>query len=202
VASDFMRILAGLHQLDRSRLELDESIPPDLTVAATREIDKWEGLYRFGDVAPDPMIEFGLGWLRRNVPAAAGPVVIVQGDTGPGNFLYADGRVTAVLDWELAHWGDPMEDLGWLALRPASRLLAPHRLGDRPRPGPLLPGVRGAAGRDPRSSPYRVGRPSRRSRKRADLRRAAPAAVLRGDGREPRVADAGAGRTRGAGDRR
>jgi prepilin-type processing-associated H-X9-DG protein len=63
------------------------------------------------------MIEFGLAWLRRNIPEATGPVVIVQGDTGPGNFLYADGHVTAVLDWELAHWGDPMEDLGWLALR-------------------------------------------------------------------------------------
>jgi hypothetical protein len=118
VASDFMRILAQWHQLDPARLSLDgEDIPGDLAEAATREIDKWEALYRFGDLEPDPMIEFGLAWLRRNIPPAVGPVVIVQGDTGPGNFLYADGRVTAVLDWELAHWGDPMEDLGWLALR-------------------------------------------------------------------------------------
>jgi hypothetical protein len=113
-----MRILAELHQLDPARIELgDEGMPGDLPEAARREIARWEALYRFGGTEPDPMIEFGLDWLSRNVPAAAGPVVIVQGDTGPGNFLYAAGRVTAVLDWELAHWGDPMEDLGWLALR-------------------------------------------------------------------------------------
>jgi len=43
--------------------------------------------------------------------------VLVQGDTGPGNFMYADGRVVAVVDWELAHLGDPMDDIAWLALR-------------------------------------------------------------------------------------
>jgi Phosphotransferase enzyme family len=41
----------------------------------------------------------------------------VQGDTGPGNFVYENGRVTAVLDWELCHWGDPMDDIAWLSLR-------------------------------------------------------------------------------------
>jgi aminoglycoside phosphotransferase (APT) family kinase protein len=118
VAQDFMRILAQLHQLDPTILTVPgESQPTDTQEALEREIAAWEGLYRFGDAAPDPMIEFGLDWLRRNAPPPTGPVVIVQGDTGPGNFLYQDGRVTAVLDWELAHWGDPMDDLGWLALR-------------------------------------------------------------------------------------
>jgi hypothetical protein len=56
-------------------------------------------------------------WLEANVPDYDGPVVLVQGDTGPGNFLYRDGKVTAVLDWELCHWGDPMDDLAWLSLR-------------------------------------------------------------------------------------
>ena len=40
-----------------------------------------------------------------------------QGDTGPGNFLYGDGRVKAILDFELAHWGDPMDDIAWLSWR-------------------------------------------------------------------------------------
>jgi aminoglycoside phosphotransferase (APT) family kinase protein len=44
-------------------------------------------------------------------------VVPIQSDTGPGNFMYRDGRVTAVVDWELSHWGDPMDDIAWLALR-------------------------------------------------------------------------------------
>jgi hypothetical protein len=42
---------------------------------------------------------------------------VVQGDTGPGNFMYEDGKVTAVVDWELSHFGDPMDDIAWLSLR-------------------------------------------------------------------------------------
>jgi hypothetical protein len=44
-------------------------------------------------------------------------VVLVQGDTGPGNFMYDDGRVVAVLDWEIAHLGDPYDDLAWICVR-------------------------------------------------------------------------------------
>src|SRR3546814_11453287 len=43
--------------------------------------------------------------------------VIVHGDAGPGNFLYKGNRVTALLDWELVHYGDPMADLAMLCLR-------------------------------------------------------------------------------------
>src|SRR3546814_13877110 len=43
--------------------------------------------------------------------------VIVHGDAGPGNFLYEGSRVTARLDWELVHYGDPMADLALLCLR-------------------------------------------------------------------------------------
>ena len=87
------------------------------TPGVEADIARWEGLYRFGDPPKDPTIEFGLAWLKANIPDADIDPVVVQGDTGPGNFLYADGHITAVLDWELAHFGDPMEDLGWLALR-------------------------------------------------------------------------------------
>ena len=51
------------------------------------------------------------------MPDYDGPVVFVQGDTGPGNFMYENGKVTAVVDWELAHYGDPMDDIAWLSLR-------------------------------------------------------------------------------------
>jgi hypothetical protein len=43
--------------------------------------------------------------------------VLVQGDTGPGNFIYSGSRVQAVTDWELAHLGDPMEDLALIRSR-------------------------------------------------------------------------------------
>jgi Phosphotransferase enzyme family len=55
--------------------------------------------------------------LEANIPAYEGPTVLVQGDTGPGNFMYRNGKVTAVVDWELAHFGDPMDDIAWLSLR-------------------------------------------------------------------------------------
>jgi hypothetical protein len=56
-------------------------------------------------------------WLRRNIPAPPTRPALVQGDTGPGNFVYVDDRVSAILDWECAHFGDPMEDLGHLFSR-------------------------------------------------------------------------------------
>jgi hypothetical protein len=43
--------------------------------------------------------------------------VIVQGDTGPGQFIYRDGKVAAIVDWEYAHWGCPMEDLAEIRQR-------------------------------------------------------------------------------------
>lgn len=117
VARDFMRRLAALHAVDPARVDLPGEPRGSVRECVQHEIARWERLYRFGDPAPDPVLEFGFDWLRRHLPDADGPPVVVQGDTGPGNFLYRDGRVTAVLDWELAHLGDPMEDLAWLALR-------------------------------------------------------------------------------------
>ncbi len=117
VARDFIGHLAALHRLDPGELQI-----PALGRASTarehvhRELDTWQALYQ-AHPRGDPLIEFSLEWLRRNVPEYERPVVLVQGDTGPGNFLYADGKVQAILDWELAHWGDPMDDIAWLSLR-------------------------------------------------------------------------------------
>jgi aminoglycoside phosphotransferase (APT) family kinase protein len=119
VARDFMRQLALLHRSDAGAVapvELGrvQTIPEH--VVAERAI--WERMYR-DTGRSDPLIELGLVWLARNIPAVEAPVVLVHGDAGPGNFLYTDGAVTALLDWELAHLGDPMEDLAWLSMRTA-----------------------------------------------------------------------------------
>jgi aminoglycoside phosphotransferase (APT) family kinase protein len=117
-ARDFMTKLAALHALDASVLDLP-LFPPVCTIAdAVRaELDEWERVLveRGGDL--DPALLFSLRWLRDNIPPYDGPPVLVQGDTGPGNFMYLGGRVTAVVDWELAHLGDPMDDVAWLSLR-------------------------------------------------------------------------------------
>jgi aminoglycoside phosphotransferase (APT) family kinase protein len=117
-ASDFMTKLAALHSLDASALSLP-AFPTATTVAeaVVAELDEWDGLLAARGGTPDPALVFSLRWLRDHIPAYDGPPVLVQGDTGPGNFMYADGRVTAVVDWELAHLGDPMDDIAWLSLR-------------------------------------------------------------------------------------
>ncbi|MGH3556057.1 MAG: phosphotransferase family protein [Mycobacterium sp.] len=116
IAREFMSKLAALHRVDPARVDIDEPRRP-LRACVEADIARWEALYRFGDPPKDLTVEFGLAWLKANIPDVDIDPVIVQGDTGPGNFLYAHGHITAVLDWELAHFGDPMADLGWLALR-------------------------------------------------------------------------------------
>lgn len=133
VAADFMRILAALHAIDASSIPLprgDSSAP--LQALVDEEITRWEDFYRSGTAPEDPLVEFGLRWLRAHKPDADGPVVLVQGDTGPGNFLYEPDGVTAVLDWELAHFGDPHDDLAWVSTRAVQEPFTdfPSRLRD------------------------------------------------------------------------
>ena len=85
--------------------------------AVVAELDEWERVLAARGGTPDPALLFSLRWLRDHIPPYDGPPVLVQGDTGPGNFMYLGGRVTAVVDWELAHLGDPMDDIAWLSLR-------------------------------------------------------------------------------------
>ncbi|HEX4434381.1 MAG TPA: phosphotransferase family protein [Acidimicrobiales bacterium] len=117
-ARDFMTKLAALHSLDAPSMDLP-AFPPVRTVAdaVVAELDEWDQVLAGRGGAPDPALAFSLRWLRRHIPDYDGPPVLVQGDTGPGNFMYLDGRVTAVVDWELAHLGDPMDDIAWLSLR-------------------------------------------------------------------------------------
>ncbi len=117
-ARDFMTKLAALHGLHASTLCLP-AFPSVTTVADAvhAELDEWDRVLADRGGTPDPALAFSLRWLRRHIPPYDGPPVLVQGDTGPGNFMYSGGRVTAVVDWELAHLGDPMDDIAWLSLR-------------------------------------------------------------------------------------
>jgi aminoglycoside phosphotransferase (APT) family kinase protein len=70
-----------------------------------------------------PALELGARWLALH-PAPPGPRVTVHGDFRMGNLLVGPEGLRAVLDWELAHAGDPAEDLGWLSA-PAWRFGGP-----------------------------------------------------------------------------
>lgn len=66
--------------------------------------------------APRPALEYVLGWLDANAPEPPA-LTLVHGDFRTGNYMVEGGRLTAVLDWEFAHWGDPREDVGWFIAR-------------------------------------------------------------------------------------
>ncbi|MEZ5142005.1 MAG: phosphotransferase family protein [Acidimicrobiales bacterium] len=65
---------------------------------------------------PHPAFELGLRWLAEHRPPA-GRVTVVHGDFRLGNLIVGPDGLRAVLDWELAHLGDPTEDLGWLCVK-------------------------------------------------------------------------------------
>ena len=63
-----------------------------------------------------PALELGLRWLRTN-PPTPGRSAVVHGDFRIGNLIVDPDGLAAVIDWELAHVGDPLEDLGWVSMR-------------------------------------------------------------------------------------
>lgn len=73
-----------------------------------------------------PTFELAFRWLEAHRPKPIDPV-IVHGDFRLGNVIVQPGGLAAVLDWELAHLGDPAEDLGWLSVR-AWRFGSPHEV--------------------------------------------------------------------------
>ena len=66
---------------------------------------------------PQPVFELALSWLDRRKPAPIARPLLVHGDYRTGNYLADEKGVTAILDWEGAHLGDPVEDLGWLCVK-------------------------------------------------------------------------------------
>jgi aminoglycoside phosphotransferase (APT) family kinase protein len=90
-------------------------VPAPDTPPALAAVDELEGqLDATGE--SHPALELGLRWLRAHLPAPRAPA-LVHGDFRLGNFLVSGEGLSAVLDWELCHIGDPIEDLGWLCIR-------------------------------------------------------------------------------------
>jgi aminoglycoside phosphotransferase (APT) family kinase protein len=117
VVQEFVAAIAKLHHLDIAGMGL-EDYAPQLTIADSvqRELDTWRAMYEETGRS-DALIDLALTWLYKNLPRPAERPVLAHGDAGPGNFLFENGHMTALLDWELAHLGDPMEDLAWFSMR-------------------------------------------------------------------------------------
>jgi aminoglycoside phosphotransferase (APT) family kinase protein len=79
-----------------------------------RELDYWEGVIDEDELCPQPIARATIRWLRRHPPAPARRLSVVHGDFRTGNFLVdPEGEIRAILDWEMVHVGDPLEDLAW-----------------------------------------------------------------------------------------
>jgi aminoglycoside phosphotransferase (APT) family kinase protein len=101
-------ILARLHTLGPGVAALP-------TLGASESIDQYRAMLDgFGE--PHPTFELGLRWLEEHCPAET-RTTLVHGDFRNGNLIVGPEGIRAVLDWELAHYGDPMEDLGWLCVK-------------------------------------------------------------------------------------
>ncbi len=116
LADQFVNALAALHQVDWALRPMAQ-LAGDMNVenAAQRQLQNWRSAYERWAMRPYPLFEWGARWLFEHCPPAP-RLSIVHGDYRTGNFLEQGGKITSILDWELAHIGDPHEDLGWASL--------------------------------------------------------------------------------------
>jgi aminoglycoside phosphotransferase (APT) family kinase protein len=106
--ADCAHLLARLHSVPVVEL------PPLREGQARDELRHWAQSYRANGVAR-PVFELAIRWLEAHLPEPVAPL-LVHGDFRNGNLVVGPEGVRAVLDWELAHRGDPMEDLGWFCV--------------------------------------------------------------------------------------
>lgn len=101
------RILAAIHALDPAEMPgLPREDPLESLFSEYTGLDE-----------PHPAFELAFRWLAERRPVETGPPSVVHGDFRLGNLIVGPEGVVAVLDWELVHAGDPLEDLGWLCTR-------------------------------------------------------------------------------------
>lgn len=119
LASQLGGIAAAIHAIDLSRL-------PELPLLdAHHQVQHLHSQYQSQETAR-PVFELAFRWLREHLPPTVA-AVLVHGDYRHGNLIVGAQGVHAVLDWELAHIGDPVEDLAWLCI-------APWRFGELDKP--------------------------------------------------------------------
>ncbi|MCC7366469.1 MAG: phosphotransferase family protein [Dehalococcoidia bacterium] len=87
--------------------------PPALDACWKRELDYWEDMIDRHEISPQPISRAAIRWLRANPPPPAERISVVHGDYRTGNFLYRTDGIHGIVDWEMAHLGDPLEDLAW-----------------------------------------------------------------------------------------
>ncbi|MFT3977451.1 MAG: phosphotransferase family protein [Sphingomonas bacterium] len=119
LGEQFFASLGRLAALDPAGTPLDGHLERPAADECWRiALDYWEGVIGEDALIPQPIVRAAIRQLRASPPPPAQRVAIVHGDYRSGNMMHdGAGRMLAMFDWEMAHFGDPLEDLGW-ALNP------------------------------------------------------------------------------------
>ncbi|NRA10165.1 MAG: phosphotransferase, partial [Myxococcales bacterium] len=106
ILEHYIELLAGMHAIDPAEFEAyGMKRCEGERMLALGDFDQWVTQYRRAKRQPEPMLEFALQWVYRNIPTGRSEVTFVSADSG--QFLFEDGRVTALLDMETGYLGDP-----------------------------------------------------------------------------------------------
>ncbi|MBU2644988.1 phosphotransferase family protein [bacterium] len=101
-------IMARIHTLAADRIKGLK------TLKNRQQLDDQYAMYTSFD-EPRPVFEYAFNWLQENVPDDPSPC-LVHSDFRNGNIIVGPDGIRGILDWEMAHLGDPMEDLGWICV--------------------------------------------------------------------------------------
>lgn len=117
IADGMWTYMGKLAAVPVEKLDLSFMRPATPETVASQELAYWVDVMDKNDVGPEPIMRAAIRKLERWQPIPQ-KLAMVHGDFRAGNFLYDDeGTVKAILDWEMAHIGDPLEDLAWSILR-------------------------------------------------------------------------------------
>ncbi|MDO8288942.1 MAG: phosphotransferase family protein [Parvibaculum sp.] len=117
IGEQFWTQLGQIAKADVKAIGFDKNLDPIAPEDCWHvELDKWEKVINEDELCPQPIARAAIRWLRRNPPTPAERISVVHGDYRTGNFMFnSEGRITAILDWEMCHLGDPLEDVAWAA---------------------------------------------------------------------------------------
>jgi aminoglycoside phosphotransferase (APT) family kinase protein len=114
LAADLGQALAKIHSLIPTSGALP-ALPVPMSQPAKVEVARLRAALAAASQTR-PALDYCLSWLDLKAPVT--PVLtLVHGDFRTGNYMLEATKLVAILDWEFAHWGDPMEDIGWLCAR-------------------------------------------------------------------------------------
>ena len=117
IAEEFLGALARIHSADFTGRDISAFLQPPAhsSDAVDRHIDWWARVWYEDRLEECPLMTVAEGWLRRNIPMVDA-ISLIHGDYRAGNFLFDETslKITAILDWELAHFGDRHCDLSWV----------------------------------------------------------------------------------------